>query len=465
MQVTALAGSLFLYCAPFMVWWVLPQPSFDPNDLLGWSRKPEMVWPLSIHFLALSKLIGIGAGFGAILLCFTPRQNPAGFYLRRILPFTLPILLLHLFNHLLSRPKPESVFDDPSLFAAPVSQNLSTLLAHMGPGFYATVAGLALVGIAVRASRINSNLLPLGFAGTVREELSLRRKQMLRFILWVYALSIVAPFLVRLPVWVAMEFGGWKPGQVGGSLWWGIESSAQTLPVTLVGLWFLRRDSYGKSLFRAVPARYLLLSAVVPLLAYVVPCFVVYFGAEVAQYVQPRQFPFLPAPSEFFEMPNAWSLMWLAPALLEEIGWRGYLQRQMVAEFGLRRGLLLLGIAWAVWHLPGELGFLQLGDAGIGILWRFVSVFGILVPLGWLFARTGSVIPATILHALSNILRVEVGTGPQAWLVWMGIGHTAVLALCGYLLFKRWPVNEPQPLGLDPAARSEGEGTTEGNSN
>ena len=37
---------------------------------------------------------------------------------------------------------------------------------------------------------------------------------------------------------------------------------------------------------------------------------------------------------------------------LEEIGWRGYIMPYLEKRFGLIIGSLLLGIIWAIWHLP-----------------------------------------------------------------------------------------------------------------
>src|SRR5215470_5204500 len=42
----------------------------------------------------------------------------------------------------------------------------------------------------------------------------------------------------------------------------------------------------------------------------------------------------------------------ILPPLGEEPGWRGFAQERMAARLGRPLAFLLLGVAWAVWHLP-----------------------------------------------------------------------------------------------------------------
>lgn len=42
-------------------------------------------------------------------------------------------------------------------------------------------------------------------------------------------------------------------------------------------------------------------------------------------------------------------------AIGEEFGWRGFLQPHMIREFGVTRGLVILGFVWGIWHLPVNL--------------------------------------------------------------------------------------------------------------
>jgi membrane protease YdiL (CAAX protease family) len=93
----------------------------------------------------------------------------------------------------------------------------------------------------------------------------------------------------------------------------------------------------------------------------------------------------------------------LVVVLGEEPGWRGFALPRLIARFGPIGGTLLLGIAWAVWHLPlfmiagtsqYRTGFLPF--ALMLLAWSMVITLLVL-------RAQGSVIPAMLFHASVNI--------------------------------------------------------------
>ena len=86
----------------------------------------------------------------------------------------------------------------------------------------------------------------------------------------------------------------------------------------------------------------------------------------------------------------------------EEIGWRGYALPRLAARVGLPRASLLLGVIWALWHLP------QFYIAGADsyhqsfVVWS-AQVIAMSAAFAWLYTRTGgSLLLVMLLHAAIN---------------------------------------------------------------
>ena len=90
----------------------------------------------------------------------------------------------------------------------------------------------------------------------------------------------------------------------------------------------------------------------------------------------------------------------------EELGWRGFALPRLQARYGAAASGVLVGIAWAFWHLPmffttaAPHGTWPLGQQ---VLWG-VSVVGFSVVLTWLYNETGSVWIAMLGHGAINIM-------------------------------------------------------------
>ncbi len=86
----------------------------------------------------------------------------------------------------------------------------------------------------------------------------------------------------------------------------------------------------------------------------------------------------------------------------EEIGWRGYALPRLAARLGLARASILLGLIWALWHLP--LFFVPEADTyGQSFFVYVLQVVALSVAMAWLYARTdGSLLLPMLLHAAVN---------------------------------------------------------------
>jgi membrane protease YdiL (CAAX protease family) len=83
-------------------------------------------------------------------------------------------------------------------------------------------------------------------------------------------------------------------------------------------------------------------------------------------------------------------------AFCEEWGWRGFLLPRLM-PLGTWPALLLSGVIWGLWHLPGYVGP---GRPGFLPFLIFCLPLGVL--FGWMRMRFGSVWPSTIAHAANN---------------------------------------------------------------
>jgi hypothetical protein len=86
----------------------------------------------------------------------------------------------------------------------------------------------------------------------------------------------------------------------------------------------------------------------------------------------------------------------------EEFGWRGYALPELQARWGWRRASLLLGVVWAVWHLPL---FYMAGtpQSQTPVSTFTASTIALSVLFAWLSNRTlQSVWPALVLHTAIN---------------------------------------------------------------
>jgi membrane protease YdiL (CAAX protease family) len=86
----------------------------------------------------------------------------------------------------------------------------------------------------------------------------------------------------------------------------------------------------------------------------------------------------------------------------EEIGWRGYALPRLATHLGLGGAAVVLGIIWALWHLP--LFFLPgSGSDGQSFPIYLLHVTGLSVAMAWLYWKTeGSLLLVMVMHASVN---------------------------------------------------------------
>lgn len=98
----------------------------------------------------------------------------------------------------------------------------------------------------------------------------------------------------------------------------------------------------------------------------------------------------------------------------EEIGWRGYALPLMSKRFGLAMASILLGIIWAIWHLP--LFYIVAADTfHQSFPLYLLQVTGLSVIMAWLFWKVnGNLLPLMVFHAAINNTKDIVPSASKA---------------------------------------------------
>jgi membrane protease YdiL (CAAX protease family) len=146
----------------------------------------------------------------------------------------------------------------------------------------------------------------------------------------------------------------------------------------------------------------------------------------------------------------------------EEIGWRGYALPKLQARHGALIASVIVGVVWAVWHLPKFLTAGSAQDFPFPVFLLDTVAKAILYT--WVYNSTkGSLLTVTLFHAAANtsavFLLIHPGASGDAWLQLIAIGLRCLAALTvvvvtGPARLSRAatePTAEPTGRGLLPA--------------
>src|SRR5919199_138882 len=131
-------------------------------------------------------------------------------------------------------------------------------------------------------------------------------------------------------------------------------------------------------------------------------------------------------------------------SLGEEIGMRGYLQPRLMS-LGRTRGLLLVGLVWATWHMPLYYFMAKLFPVG-NVLFFLPLFYGTIVAASFIFGYlriyTGSTWPASIAHSVHNAAwgvlgALTVTTSPVLVNLYL-VGDYGILIVVGTVIGAIW---------------------------
>jgi len=105
-----------------------------------------------------------------------------------------------------------------------------------------------------------------------------------------------------------------------------------------------------------------------------------------------------PFPMILFMIPF---IVFFFAGLFEEIGWMGYAYEPMEQQHGTFKATLMLGVFWALWHVPMYIFLFP--NVGM-LIAQFVAVVMLRFSIVWLFENTNkSVFIAILIHTIYNV--------------------------------------------------------------
>jgi len=93
-------------------------------------------------------------------------------------------------------------------------------------------------------------------------------------------------------------------------------------------------------------------------------------------------------------------------ALFEEVGWMGYAFDPMENRWLALKASLILGVIWALWHLPL---YILAGQDPLWVAGQIISLLAIRILIVWIYNNTGkSVFAAILFHAVYNVCTITI---------------------------------------------------------
>ena len=139
--------------------------------------------------------------------------------------------------------------------------------------------------------------------------------------------------------------------------------------------------------------------------------FVLYFGRAAISCAVSGQMNLM---YDVLKSPATWSyilfmpvnfLMVFAPFFGEEYGWRYYLQPILQKRFGIRAGILILGVSWGVWHIFLDFFYYTTPDMGFAMtMIQIITCVTLGVFFAWAYQKTDNIWVPVILHFMNNNL-------------------------------------------------------------
>ena len=134
-------------------------------------------------------------------------------------------------------------------------------------------------------------------------------------------------------------------------------------------------------------------------------------------------------------------LAFVVAAVGEELGYMGYAFEPLETRFGALRAAGLIGVPWALWHLPS---MVQIDQSPRLIVVGLVATVAFRVIYVWLYVGAGRSVFAVILfHAIGNVGRSIFPGGRAAYELGDGVVGYGVIVLVALVVALLWKPRVP----------------------
>jgi membrane protease YdiL (CAAX protease family) len=333
-----------------------------------------------------------------------------------------------------------------SLHVAPLKHSW---FPGLGEGFYLTIAGLIVFAFGLFLVRGRTISLPLRFRGAAEvnepspEEASHDGRNVFIFVIVTVTLAVVISNSIALPQLLGKNpLRSWS-GTFPVFEWAIALANAATAACLALVLFPKEKWQMLHRLLRVQPFRSYVLAVAIPLAVVLIPRFLLGGPFQFDRWT-PESFEL------FIPHPLPWVLIVYAIAFFEEFAVRGYLQTTLRRHLDLKRSIFLTALLWGL--LPLGFGMTNsLVEAkvytqilGLPYLVSLATLIVYSVPLGWLYARTRSVLPVALMHGTIALFHVGMGyeihiNRPEFY--WMEL---ALWIFIGWYLFKKHPLESAE---------------------
>lgn len=126
------------------------------------------------------------------------------------------------------------------------------------------------------------------------------------------------------------------------------------------------------------------------------------------------------------------------PAFLgEEYGWRYFLQTALQERLGKRKGVLVLGLLWGIWHLPLNLFYYSPETSFYSVINQLIVCVCYSVFFGYVYMKTENIWAISMIHFINNsLVSVLFGaTGTDMVVTWQDIVLNVISSTIIYIPF------------------------------